>query len=265
MEKVIYNILDSLNKKGFLAYIVGGYVRDYLLGINSFDVDICTNALPNDLEGLFKVKANSFGVITLKISDYNIDITPFRKEDYYIKRKPTKIEFINSLEEDLKRRDFTINAICMDKNEMLIDKLDGLKDLHNKEIRIIGDTAKKLKDDPLRILRAVRFATILEFNISFDLKKYNYLVKNLSGFRIKEELIKILDNKNRLRGLNLIKEYNLDLGLIFHINSLSDELYINLAQIEYRRDIPFTKSEKNTILDIRKSLKIYYQDFIERK
>ena len=169
MNKEILKILEKLDDDNHVSYVVGGYVRDYLLNNPSFDVDICTNRLPEELEKLFNVKSTLYGNISFKVGNYNIDITTFRKELEYFKRKPIKIEYVNDLESDLLRRDFTINSICMDKYGNIIDILNGKKDLDNKVIRIIGNPLKKLEEDPLRILRAIRFATVLSFNIDSTL------------------------------------------------------------------------------------------------
>ena len=167
MPKNVKMIIEKLENSGFEAYIVGGFVRDNLLKKQSFDVDICTNAKPKDLVNIFKVKqrANNYGGFNFKIKRFNIDITTYRKEKKYDKRHPVEIEYVNNLFDDIKRRDFTINAICLDKNDKIIDILDGQKDIKEKLIRSIGSANEKFVEDPLRMLRAIRFATILDFNI----------------------------------------------------------------------------------------------------
>lgn len=269
MEKEIKDILKKLEYCGFKAYLVGGYVRDYLLNKKSLDVDICTNARPKDLKRIFNLRTNKFGCLSFKENNLNIDITTFRKEENYQKRKPTKIIFIDSLEEDLKRRDFTINTICMDKNNKIYDYYNGLDDLKNKIIKGVGNNSKKLTEDPLRILRAIRIATICEFNIDSELEmginKYKPLLQDLSGFRIKEELMKILLSDNYERGLNLIKKYDLEkyLGLKINITNYKKDIYYLIAQINFLKEIPFTKEEKKHIVELRKLLNITHNDYIE--
>ena len=203
MDKVIKNILKKIESEGYEAYIVGGFVRDKLLKHETFDIDICTNALPKDLKKIFKNgnSLNNYGAFNLKIKKYNIDITTYRKEtEYDDKRHPNKIEYVNSLFEDIKRRDFTINSICMDKNENIIDVLDGVKDLNNKIIKVIGDANIRFKEDPLRMLRAIRLASVLEFELdgeTFDAIRSNAeLINFVSNERIKDELTKILSTNN---------------------------------------------------------------------
>ena len=125
MDKIIKNILKKIESEGYEAYIVGGFVRDYLLKKNSYDVDICTNAKPKDLIHLFNVKQNlnNYGGLNMKIKKYNIDITTYRKEKKYDNRKPIEIEYVSNLLEDINRRDFTINSICLDKNDKILDLL----------------------------------------------------------------------------------------------------------------------------------------------
>ncbi len=269
MDKIIKNTLEKITNEGFNAYLVGGFVRDYLLGIKSLDIDICTNALPKDLHKIFPVNNNSneYGGFNLQIKKYNIDITTFRKELKYEGRKPTEIVYINSLEEDIKRRDFTINAICMDKNEKIIDLVDGVNDLNNHQIKMLGDISEKLQEDPLRILRAIRFATVLNFEIDSDLDKkiqeYYQLVGTLSKSRIKGELNKILLHKNFLKGLELLKKYQiLDLLKISYDNDMTyvSDLSGMWAQLEFSTDFAFTKQEIRNIINIRRIVRIGHID-----
>lgn len=246
--KLIKKILNNFEKDGYKAYVVGGFVRDYLLNKKSYDIDICTNKVLDN---------NTYGSKNFKYKKYNIDITTFRKELEYTKRKPTKLIYVNSLEEDLRRRDFTINAICMDKNMNIIDLFDGVNDLNNKIIKMIGDPKEKLKEDPLRILRAIRFATILDFEIDSNLDKEIIdnilLIKTLSPQRIRTELSKILTDKNYLKGITLLNKYK-----VFEILEITykelfyvDNEYGMWAQFETPINYGFTKSELVNIINIR--------------
>ena len=174
MEKNIKKILETLESEGYQAYLVGGYVRDYLLGIASFDVDIATNALPKDIHRIFNSSKSNYGSVNIKIDKLNVDITTYRKDLNYINRRPSTVKYINNLEEDLKRRDFTINAICMDKNGNIIDPLNGCLDLDKRLIKMIGDVDIKIQEDPLRIMRAIRFACVLDFGIDNELYAVSY-------------------------------------------------------------------------------------------
>ena len=263
MDRIIKKILDKIEDEGFEAYLVGGFVRDYLLGKKSYDVDICTNALPKDLHRIFPVSNNSnnYGGFNLKVKQYNVDITTYRKEINYENRKPTEVIYINNLLEDLKRRDFTINALCMGLNEKIIDPLEAISDIHSRIIKMIGDIDKKFQEDPLRILRAIRFSTILDFDIDIDLwngiKKSAHLVHSLSGVRIKEELNPILLSDNYQRGIDLLRESGIADSIGMKVSSLVKCSDINMmwAQIECNK-IPFTKVEKDYILKIREIVSI---------
>ena len=258
MDKVIRNILKKIESEGYEAYIVGGFVRDKLLGKNSYDVDICTNALPMTLKQIFDINQNSngYGGFNLKIKKYNIDITTYRIEKKYDNRHPIEIEYVNNLFEDIKRRDFTINALCMDKNENVIDLLNASIDLNNHLIKVIGNPDTKFNEDPLRMLRAIRFATILDFTIESD--TYNAICRNskytesLSNVRIKEELSKILSSNNYLKGLKLLS----DTGIAKYIDlKYSDIVFTSdilgmWAQVESKR-LDFTKTEKDNITKIK--------------
>lgn len=255
MDKIIKCVLEELDKKGFESYLVGGYVRDFLLGIKSYDVDICTSALPKDVHAMFNITSNNYGGANIKVDNYNIDITTFRKESNYQNRKPMEVKYITDLKTDLLRRDFTINTICMDKNGKVIDLLGGVEDLNNRTIKMVGDANIKLQEDPLRILRAIRFATTLNFNLDEELIKAidanKELVKNLSGTRIKEELDKILRSINFKKGLDLLDNLGINalIGLTYEDINYTKDLIGMYSQIKVS-NIPFTNIEKSNIIRI---------------
>ena len=259
MEKNIKKILETLENEGYQAYLVGGYVRDYLLGVTSFDVDIATDALPKDIHRIFNSSKNNYGSVNIKVDKLNVDITTFRKDLNYVNRRPSKVVYINNLKEDLKRRDFTINAICMNKNGKIIDLLNGCKDLDRRTIKMIGSIDVKLKEDPLRIMRAIRFACILDFKIEDELyekiKEYSYLVGDLSKERIKNELDKILISKNYKYGLELMKDTKISEVLEINYDDINyvDDLLGMWAQVKVL-NIPFTNVEKGNIIKITEVL-----------
>lgn len=259
MEKNIKKILETLENEGYQAYLVGGYVRDYLLGVTSFDVDIATDALPKDIHRIFNSSKNNYGSVNIKIDKLNVDITTFRKDLNYVNRRPSKVVYINNLKEDLERRDFTINAICMNKNGKIIDLLNGCKDLDRRTIKMIGSIDVKLKEDPLRIMRAIRFACILDFKIEDELyekiKEYSYLVGDLSKERIKNELDKILISKNYKYGLELMKDTKISEVLEINYDDINyvDDLLGMWAQVKVL-NIPFTNVEKGNIIKITEVL-----------
>lgn len=256
----IIKVLEKLESNGFEAYIVGGFVRDTLLNISTTDVDICTNALPKDIIKIFNKNGSniSYGSIALNDGKYNFDITTYRSESNYDKRVPLEIEYVNNLITDLKRRDFTINSLCMNKNGQVIDLLGGLKDLNNKYIKVIGDMNKKLSEDPLRILRAIRFMITLDFNLDNEIiifiNKNKHLIKTLSYTRRQEELNRIFASKNASLGLKLLKELNLLEELEINYNDIKvlNDVLGMWAQIDYSENYNFNKSSNETIKNIRK-------------
>jgi tRNA nucleotidyltransferase (CCA-adding enzyme) len=263
MNKTIKDKLDKFIKKGYKAYIVGGFVRDHLLGKESFDVDIATNALPKEvieILGLDSFTNDSYGSLYFEEGKYNFDITTFRKELSYESRKPTEYEYIDTIEEDVVRRDFTINSLYMDIDDNIIDLVEGKKDLDNKLIRMVGDIDSKCKEDPLRILRAIRFYTILDFDLDEDLYNYiknnTYLVKSLSNERIKEELDRILENSNKMKGIKLIQDLGIDKEL--EIDIPEDLKYTSSVLGMYYQigtKLVFTKNEKDILDRIDKIIK----------
>jgi len=219
-DKVDY-ILNILNKNGFEAFIVGGCVRDSLLDKNPNDWDITTNALPKITAQLFEENNNrvietglKHGTVTVIIDEEMFEITTYRIDGKYLdNRRPKNVKFTLSLEEDLKRRDFTVNALAYNTSVGLIDNNEGIKDLKCKTIRCVGKADKRFHEDALRMLRAVRFACQLDFKLDKDildsLIKNNNLLKNISDERIRDELKKILISNYPSRGIRLLIEYNL--------------------------------------------------------
>ena len=255
MHKIIKEVLEVLNKHGYQAYLVGGFARDTLLGIKSYDVDICTSALPKEVHAIFNMHSNNYGGANMTIGNYNFDITTFRKESNYKNRKPEKIEYIDDLKTDLLRRDFTINTIVMDKYGKVIDLLNGIEDLNNRLIKMVGNPSKRIEEDPLRILRAIRFATILDFQIDGKLveviKEKKTLINNLSKTRVREELDKILCNENFKKGLNLLKDLGIAevIGISWDEINYIDDLMGMWSQIKFT-NLPFTNNEKSNIIKV---------------
>ncbi len=253
MTKDIKKILQKIIDAGFQAYIVGGYVRDYILGRETNDIDICTNALPKELMQIFAdddFKTSTYGSLKLNIHKYSIDINTYRKELKYEHGKLTEIEYINDLDPDIKRRDFTINALYMDINGHIIDKVNGLEDLRNKTIRVIGDINAKFQEDPLRILRALRLKITHDLIIDSDIIKYIHIhkedIKNISGTRKKEEITKMLISQNAVEGFNYLKELQiLDILKISYTKlKYVDDINAMFAQLNLPDDFPLTKEEK---------------------
>lgn len=204
MAKKAISIVKKLQKSGFEAYFAGGSVRDLLLKKEPQDFDIATSARPEDIEKLFKKVVpvgKKFGVMIVVVNNDEFEVATFRGESSYDGRWPGRVHFTNAARDAL-RRDFTINGLFYDPiNRKIIDYVQGEKDLKKKIIRFIGSGRDRIKEDYLRILRAVRFKNALSFKYAFGLKwllkKNAGLLKKISKERIREELNKMLLSKNR--------------------------------------------------------------------
>lgn len=265
MEETVTNVLKTLEEKGFESYIVGGYVRDYLMGITSLDIDIATLARPKDVMNLFSNNnpvSSEYGNVSFEKDDYTFDITTFRKDIKYTgNRKPEKIVYIDSFKEDLERRDFTINSIAMDSSGKIIDIYNGKADIKKKIIKSVLDPDKKIQEDSLRILRAIRFATIFRFKLDNDLKKaiikHKDLLKKLSYERKREELNKIFTSKHKKYGVKLLTDLDLlevlelkDLKYVFRTNDI-----IGMWSVITDQDYAFTKYEKEIMEKVKALIK----------
>lgn len=202
-----------------------------------------------------------YGSVSIFYHKIRFEITTFRREiKYENHRQPVKIRYIDNLIDDLKRRDFTINTLCIDSEGKVLDLLNAKADLDKHLIKIVGKPKKKLKEDALRILRAVRFATTLNFELDSDLKKYikkySYLVKGLSYFRKKEELNKIFTSPNIKYGISLLTELGLLGPLeITKLNNIiiTDSIIGLWAQLDSNNYL-FTAHEENMIHHIEELL-----------
>lgn len=198
--------MSLLQEAGYSAYIVGGCVRDSLLGKTPFDYDLTTSALPMQIEVVFSdftiVETGlKHGTVTVIIDGMPLEITTFRKEGTYSDgRHPDAVFFTDDIREDLKRRDFTINAIAYSKQEGIVDCFGGQKDLEKGIIRAVGNADLRFKEDALRIMRGLRFASCLGFSIEEETSKAiinnRQLLAHISVERIREELFKMLCGEN---------------------------------------------------------------------
>ena len=210
------NLIKALENNGFEAYAVGGAVRDFLRGVNYSDVDITTSATPDEMLEVFKdykvyKTGIKHGTVTVNVGGENIEITTFRTEKGYSdNRRPDQVTFVRNLEEDLKRRDFTVNAMAYNDSTGVIDMFGGQADLKNKIIRTVGNPDERFNEDALRILRGLRFASVLDFEIEENTKKSilkNYrLLSNVAIERVYIELTKLLMGKGVGRILLEFKE-----------------------------------------------------------
>lgn len=216
-------VLGRLEKAGYESYLVGGFVRDRIMGRASSDVDIATKARPNQIEEVFKDfkiidVGKNFGTIRVIGHGQEYEITTFRKDfSYKDKRRPGQVVFADEIESDLERRDFTINAMALRNNE-LIDLFGGQNDIKEKIIRAVGNPHERISEDYLRALRAVRFAANLGFDIERNLeeaiKKNSKNLAYISVERQAAELDKILVGPDPARGIRLLGKLGL-IGEIF--------------------------------------------------
>jgi len=256
--------IELLENSKYQAVVVGGAVRDYLLNLSPNDYDISTNALPEETKKVFEKYFTldtgiKHGTVTVFINHHQIEITTYRNEkDYDDYRHPKKVVFVNDLKSDLTRRDFTINALCFNKE--IIDHVDGIKDLNNKIIRAIGEPDQRFMEDPLRILRALRFSSTLGFVIDSKTEesmfKYSYLINKVSVERINVEFNKLLLGKNPdkiiLKYLKIINEFIPELNPSIHnlemMIALDDDLVLKLVAL-------FKELDSKIVYDILKRLK----------
>lgn len=210
-------VLEQIMDAGFEAYFVGGSVRDRLLGLEVNDVDIATSAHPHEIKEIFDRTVDvgiEHGTVLVLTKDTNYEITTFRTESTYKDfRRPDSVTFVRSLEEDLKRRDFTMNSIAMDLAGNLIDPYNGLDDLEKGIIRAVGNPHERFQEDALRMMRAVRFAAQLDFEIEEKTHKSIQdnapLLKNISVERIQIEFEKLLTSHWRQKGLKAMVQTRL--------------------------------------------------------
>ena len=226
-------VLETMHDAGFEAFLVGGCVRDLFLERDAKDWDITTNALPEQIISLFGEKGmktiyeNSFGTVEVldkerrdKGADvFSVEITPYRKEGVYSdKRHPDSVSFSQHIEDDLQRRDFTVNAMAYDPHHnTLIDLYRGQEDLEKKVIRTVGDSNERFQEDVLRILRAVRFSAQLGFFIEEKtaeaLRKFSSQLPHISQERIRDEFTKLVDADYAKDGMEMLRAF----GLLEHI------------------------------------------------
>ena len=210
----INNIINRFEKNGYEAYCVGGSIRDSVMGINIGDWDITTSALPEETKKLFNDEkiidtGIKHGTVSIIKDHEAIEVTTFRIDgEYSDNRHPEQVSFTRNLSEDLKRRDFTVNALAYSHSAGLVDLYGGLSDIENKTIRTVGNPEERFQEDGLRIMRALRFASTLGFTIEEETKKAIHkqkdLLKNISVERISVELTKLLMGNN---AFNILTEF----------------------------------------------------------
>ena len=274
------NVLEKFNEAGYEAYFVGGCVRDYLLNDDFSDIDITTNALPDEVKKIFRKSIDTgiqHGTVTILVNGDSFEVTTFRIEDDYIDhRTPEKVEFVSDLKEDLDRRDFTINAMALDSKGKLYDYHCGEEDLRNKIIKTVNNPNERFFEDALRMLRAFRFSSKLGFEIEENtlkaIKNNAELIKFVSIERIVNEFRKLLTGKGNKRSLELLLDSKLNNYIPFldEISKITDFSNYTFCQSLYilsnLNDISFEKLKELKLSNKEiKQVKIYEKinkDFI---
>lgn len=228
--KTAIKVIGILQNAGFEAYMVGGAVRDFLLGKTPHDIDVASSASPQQVKSLFKRTVDTgieHGTVLVLVDGEGIEVTTFRTEGSYSdNRRPDSVEFVQSLDEDLKRRDFTINAMAMTENLEIIDPFGGKDDLHNRLIRAVGDPDARFQEDALRMLRAVRFSGQLDFIIDREtldsIQRHAELIKEIAVERVKSEIDKILVNSFTEKSMAYLSDTGLTdflpAGILFKVD-----------------------------------------------
>ncbi len=207
--------VELLKNRGFEAFLIGGSVRDFIMGLPIGDIDITTNATPTQVKEVFSdfrviETGIKHGTVTVLIDNEPLEITTYRSESTYSdNRHPDSVTFSKTLSDDVVRRDFTMNAIAYDFSDGFCDLVNGIDDIKNQTIRCIGDAETRFREDALRILRALRFSSVLGFTIEKNTKNAIHeckdLLHNISAERIREEFVKLICGKN---AYNVLQEFS---------------------------------------------------------
>jgi len=259
IPETILEVVRTLHAAGHQAFLVGGCVRDIMRGAKPKDFDLASSALPAQVQQAFRrviPTGIQHGTVTVLVGDEHIEVTTFRREgDYVDGRRPEKVEFHTDIEADLARRDFTINAMALDPfTQRLVDPFGGRADLQAKTIRCVRSALERFTEDGLRCLRAVRFATVLDF--ALDPQTEAAIAPTLSIFqkvaveRVREEFQKILLSPNALRGLHLLKSTGLlgaflpEAGQLEQAAAAPIDLEVRLAILLHRAPKPLAALER---------------------
>ena len=218
LDQIVNNIINIIESNNKEAYVVGGCIRDMIMGKTPKDWDITTSALPSEIVDYFEGTcfktidlSKEHGTIVLFIDDKAYEVTTFRiEEDYTDHRHPDEVRFVKDLEKDLKRRDFTMNALAYSESKGLVDIFNGKEDIKNKIIRCVGNPIERFNEDALRILRGIRFSSQLGFEIDSRtleaMQKKIGLIDFISMERIQNEFNKIILSNQPAKGISMLKK-----------------------------------------------------------
>ena len=275
-KQVVY-IIEELEKNGFEGFIVGGCVRDYILGFLPKDFDITTDALPQDIKNIFDYTIDTgieHGTVTVVLDKQNFEVTTYRIDgEYKDNRRPENVTFSKKIEEDLSRRDFTMNAIAYSIKKGFVDPFCGIDDIKNKLIKGVGDADKRFKEDALRMMRGVRFSAQLGFSIEektfLAIKNNAKLIENISIERTRDEFLKLIKS-NYIEKLNLLEETNLYKYFIPEIASIFKNYKKNIFILKkLSKDLRFafllSHLDEKIVEEILKRLKLDNKTIKETK
>ena len=236
-------VLEIINKAGFESYFVGGCVRDYILNKNFSDIDITTNALPEEIKEIFSKTIDTgiqHGTVTVLYKNNSYEITTFRTEDNYSNhRSPDKVEFVNNLKDDLDRRDFTINAMALDIKGCIYDFHSGVNDITNKIIKTVNNPNERFFEDALRMIRAFRFSSKLGFSIENNtfnaICKNSKLIEYVSIERIITEFKKLFEGMGNKKSFELLLKSGINIYIPFfkYVKKYNDFSKYTFCQIMY--------------------------------
>lgn len=282
IEKELNEILKILNTHG-KGYIVGGYVRDKLMGVKPKDCDFCTDIDYEKLLYIFK-KYNpkeigkAFGIVQINYKGKAYEIAKLRRDsDFTKERNKLQIEFVNDIYEDLKRRDFTVNAIAFNGEKLIYESELSKEDIKNKVIRFVGEGRERIKEDPLRLLRGIRIATEKSMEIDKETERSMFLerdrLKNISMERVQEEIFKIFKSENIYFGMKKLVELKTLQGIfpklqrdieknknLEKISNISGSIKLSLIFLfskENLEELKKLKIEKRLKIEIENSIKTY--------
>ncbi len=247
----VNDILKSLKDNKHSAYVVGGCVRDFLLGKNPKDWDIATSATPEEVESIFDRvidHGREYGGVKVLYNNEIYDITTYRSESEYLDfRRPNIVEYSTQIIDDLKRRDYSINAIAFSEEDGFIDPYNGQADIAKKIIRCVGNADERFIEDPLRILRGIRLASDLKFEIENDTKKSmaknSQLVKKVSKERIRNEFNRILVSKKPIVGLSVLDEVGV-MPFVLSAQLSHKKIDFNHKKLLHMRDIEYVLDDR---------------------
>ena len=263
-------VLKKIDDAGYESYFVGGCVRDYILGKKFDDIDITTNALPEQVKQIFKKTIDTgiqHGTVTVLVDKIPYEVTTFRTEgDYINHRTPKSVEFVTNLSMDLERRDFTINAMALDKDGKMIDLHGGISDLENKIVRTVNDPDERFTEDALRMFRAFRFASKLDFEIENAtykaIEKNAQLIEFVSIERIVVEFKKLMQGTGNKRSMNLLIKSKLNNYIPFlkYIN-----VYEDMSSYSFTQSLYYLLHFNNIEISELKKLKLSNKEINEVK